>query len=183
MRRWKEFIFLVAVAVVGGLIVVWIGGFWSHPAQQSPGPAPSIRVSASASRSTIKSAVPLVLYSGKRDLSATYAVDLDNPHWPVEPVSSQPAGADIYFDGSGNLSRYGGQWGIVRGSQGGNGYQVCAHFTAFQPSLVPVSGFGSGTRLCVRTSAGRIGLLTVRNITGQDFNAIITFNVTIWNDP
>jgi len=123
---------------------------------------------------------PAVLYTGNRDLAATYAADLDNPTWAVAPVSSQPAGADIYFDAGGNLSRYSGEWGVLR-SQGGNGYQECAGFTAFAASLVPVSGLGAGTRLCVRTSEGRIGLLIVRGVSGRDFTAIMSFDVTIWD--
>lgn len=121
-----------------------------------------------------------VLYTGKRELAATYAADLDNPTWAVAQVSSQPPGGDIYFDASGNLSRYNGEWGILR-SQGGDGYQRCADFTAFAPSLVPVSGLGVGTRMCVRTSEGRIGLLVVRGITGREFNEVISFDVTIWD--
>jgi len=46
---------------------------------------------------------------------------------------------------------------------------------------MPVSGLGVGTRLCVRTSEQRIGLLTVRGISGQDPNQVISFDVTVWN--
>jgi hypothetical protein len=115
-----------------------------------------------------------------RDLAATYAADLDNPSWAIEPVGRQPQGADIYFDASGELSRYNGEWGILR-SRGGNVYQQCAGFTAFAPSLVPVSGLGVGTRLCVKTSEDRVGVLTIRGVSGHEFSAVISFDVTVWN--
>jgi hypothetical protein len=123
---------------------------------------------------------PAVLYTGRRHLAATYAADLDNPTWAVAPVGSEPAGGDVYFDAGGNLVRSNGEWGVLR-SQGDNGYQECAGFTAFAASLVPVSGLGAGTRLCVRTRAGRIGLLIVRGVSGRAFTAVISSDVTIWD--
>jgi hypothetical protein len=186
--RWQLVVGVVGVivAIVGILVPILL--------TRSSGPPTSSTPTTDRSRSPVTPATsnttttplhpsassPAVLYTGKRDLAATYAADLDNPTWAVAPVTSQPAGADIYFDGGGNLSKYNGEWGILR-SQGGNGYQECAGFTAFAASLVPVSGLGAGTRLCVRTSEGRIGLLIVRGVSGRDFTAVISFDVTIWD--
>jgi hypothetical protein len=138
-------------------------------------PTPTRTTSSQASPAS-----PSVFYTGRRQLSATFAAYLDNPTWAVAPVTSAPSGADIYLDGSGNLSRYDGEWGILN-SPSGNGYQQCVSFTAFAASPVPVASLGAGTRLCVRTSQGRVGLLIVRGISGQGFNEVITFDVTVWN--
>jgi hypothetical protein len=189
-ERWQVILGLIAAAAAVATIV---GTMSSILIRSSGPPTPSTPSSARSAGPVTPATLnpmttplqpsassPAVLYTGKRDLAATYAADLDNPTWAVAPVSRQPAGADIYFDASGNLSRYNGEWGVLR-SHGGNGYQECAGFTAFAASLVPVSGLGAGTRLCVRTSEGRIGLLIVRGVSGRDFTAIMSFDVTIWD--
>jgi hypothetical protein len=174
---------IAAFATVVAALIATRGSGNSQVAAPEPGQSSGTATSplnTPSSRSASDSSPP-VLYRGTRDLSATFAADLDNPTWAVAPVGGEPAGGDIYFDGSGNLSRYNGEWGIVRGSPVDNGYQLCAGFTAFQASLVPVSGLGVGTRLCVRTSEARVGLLIVRGISGQAFSAVMSFDVTLWD--
>jgi hypothetical protein len=188
LHRWQQLV----SALIGAAALVVVAVIPVVLTRSSDGPPPSVPTTpASAGPGNPATLSPTtapqpssgprpVLYAGKRDLAATYAADLDNPTWAVAGVSSQPPGGDIYFDAGGNLSRYHGEWGILR-SQGGDGYEQCADFTAFAPSLVPVSGFGVGTRLCVRTSEGRVGLLVVRGTTGREFTEVISFDVTIWD--
>jgi len=144
----------------------------TQPALTVTVPASAVPQSSSASSSS-----PSVFYTGTRDLADGYVADLDNPNWAV--TRSLAAGIDITL-GNGFLGGYGGDIGILT-TPVASDYGACAGFTAFASSGMPVSGLGVGTRLCVRTSEQRIGLLTVRGISGQDPNQVISFDVTVWN--
>lgn len=73
-----------------------------------------------------------------------------------------------------------GDWGILN-TPGASGYAACADFTAFSPVPVSASGLPPGTRICVKTTEGRIGLLKVLRISGPSYAPTITFGVTAWN--
>jgi hypothetical protein len=189
LEKWQQLLASLVVAgatIAAVLIPILLISRGSGPATQSTpttdrsaSPVTSVAVSPTTIPLQPSAGPPPVLYTATRDLTAGFAADLDNRTWAVAPVTSQPSGADIYLDGSGNLSGYDGKWGILR-SQSGNGYQECADFTAFAASLVPISGLGAGTRLCVRTSESRVGLLIVRGVSGRDFTQMISLDVTVW---
>lgn len=156
LERWQQLIAGLAGAIATVLAVLLpillTRSSGSSPTPSTPSTASSAGAGTPATLSPTTSpkpsaGPPAVLYTTKRDLAATYAAHLDNPSWAVASVSSQPAGADIYLDGSGGLTRYNGDWGILT-SPGSNGYQECADFTAFEASTVPAASLGVGTRLC-----------------------------------
>src|SRR5690242_12198915 len=98
---------LVALLPHGGGGSTPTGGSTSSSPPASSSTGSSVTSTAFSSGSgTAGTSPPQVLYTASRDLTATYAADLDNPTWAIAPVSSQPQGADIYFDAAGELSRY-----------------------------------------------------------------------------
>jgi hypothetical protein len=137
------------------------------PSARQPGPTPS---TASSS----------IFYTGQRTLPNGYYANLDNPSWAVSSSDSAGATFDLGAYLSGLLEGDSGDWGILN-TPGASGYAACASFTAFNNSLTPVSDLPPGTRLCVRTSLGRIGLLKVLTISDLNDDPMITFQVTVWN--
>ena len=88
-------------------------------------------------------------------------------------------GTDLYLEPGGTLRPYNGQIGLLL-AQGGNDYQACKDFTAFTAAITVTS---PGTRICVRTSEGRVGLLLVRGASGMDYAQVVSFEVTVWEYP
>jgi hypothetical protein len=121
-----------------------------------------------------------VFYVGKRTLPNGYYANLDNPSWAVSSSASAGATFDLGAYVTGRFERDSGDWGFLN-TPGASGYAACASFTTFNVGLIPASDFPPGTRLCVRTSEGRIGLLKVLSISGLDSLPSITFQVTVWN--
>lgn len=180
-----------AVAIIGGAIASVIAGVVlgiansqpSHP--QPPTTARSAGSGAPATSSPMTTpsqsslASPAVFYTGQRSLSSGYYADLDNPGWAVSTSASSGSDIDLGAYAPASLEKVYGDWGILS-TPGASGYTACADFTAFSPP-VAASGLPPGTRICVKTTERRIGLLKVLRISGPSEAPTITFDVTVWN--
>src|ERR1039457_6929163 len=141
----------------------------------------SSRSSTSASASQPSPASPSVFYTGQRTLSNGYYANLDNPSWAVSTSNSAGATFDLGAYSTGRFEADSGDWGVLS-PPGASGYAACASFTAFNTSLMPASDLPPGTRLCVKTGEGRIGLLNVLSTSNLNNDPMITFQVTVWNN-
>jgi hypothetical protein len=147
------------------------------PGSATPSP---VITSSSPTDTGPNAAPPAVFYTGKRTLANGYYANLDNPGWAVSTSNADGATFDLGAYSGGRLEGDSGDWGILS-APGAAGYAVCASFTAFNDGLVPVSDLPPGTRLCVRTDQGRIGLLKVLSISNANSDPTITFHVTVWS--
>ena len=186
LERWQQLLVGLVTAgamVLAALIPVLLTRGAGSPtpitpnAAQSTGPVSPVTASPMLPAPHATAGQPTVLYTAKHDLAATFGADLDNPAWAVAPPSGPSI--DLYLEPDGTLRPYNGQIGLMR-AQGGNDYQACKDFTAFTASAIPVTSLG--TRICVRTSEGRVGMLLVRGASGLDAQ-VVSFAVTVWENP
>ncbi len=166
-------------AIVAAFIPIAFANHWCSSPPSPPTPSPTI-TSFSPSSTSPGTVSPSVFYRGKHTLSNGYYANLDNPSWAVSSSDSAGATFDLGAYVTGRFEHDSGDWGFLN-TPGASGYAACASFTAFSVGLIPASDFPPGTKLCVRTSEGRIGLLKVLN--NSDLNSLpsITFQVTVWN--
>jgi hypothetical protein len=177
-------------AIIGGCAVIVAAfipiAFANHlfsPGNTTPSPATPSPTITSFSPTSIRpnTASPSVLYTTQHTLANGYYANLDNPSWAVSSFNSAGATFDLGAYSSGRFEGDSGDWGILS-TPGASGYAACANFTAFNTSLTPASDLPPGTRLCVKTGEGRIGLLKVLSVSDLNNDPMITFQVTVWNN-
>ncbi|GAA3376962.1 hypothetical protein GCM10020367_50730 [Streptomyces sannanensis] len=128
----------------------------------------------SAAAKTPPKADPPVKYSGI-DLTSGYDLSLSD-----EPVTPRQSDGDIGYNSVGALESAGGaQMVLLQGGQQGS-LETCRTETRFT-TYIERDKISAGARICLQTSAGNVGLVTVKSFSPEsDPSNYIKLDLTVW---
>ena len=174
----------LVVGAVIGLTKAFGGGSDSAAAPMSSGVATSTTVATttvaatttgSTTTGSITVAEPPVFHSGRITLRQDQGISLDTTNWTI----GSAVGADLGLTNQGAEITSAAQIAVMSGSS--VGYADCAAVTQWQSSIDDLVYAKQGAVLCIHTTGGRYARAqVVGQQNDQNFNLIMSFQITVW---